>query len=592
MIGQQIGQFQIVEKLGAGGMGTVYKAKDVRLNRWVAVKALKRDFNSQSNAYKRFKNEAQISAQISHPNVASLYDFVQVDDRSYIIMELVKGVTLEDRIRKDGKMDEELAINYIIQVLKGLGEAHDMGILHRDLKPSNIMISSSGYVKLMDFGIAKMDNATRLTAQNKVIGTMEYLAPEIFTGKQPSRTSDLYAIGVILYEMLTGETMFKGESEASIMYQIVHHKAQIDTSSISANLVKVIKKLTSKSPKNRFRNTKDLIDALQAIKSNRKKLGLFELNMVSRLRTGIVSAIGNLRKMGSLELSRPLRTLIYSLGLALAIIIAGSFIDNKPTRGLSNNTEVKVENEENTIAQRGSIQKEINPRPRPQSIEIKPITPKEPSIKTPSAKKKSTESTPKTKKKKPETIEKNKKSNNSGNKSSESQQTPKQEIEKTSVKKKEENKSNQNKESSAKEQIEQKSEEKDHKLKVEKNKNKVKLHLSEQFLPVRFNQSISSEKLENGQIFFLETASNIYADGNLAIPAGSQVKCQVKKNKRKSNGKVVFAIVFESVRSMTGEWLKISYPEYSKIEKQRVVFPAGTLIKKIKLESQTITIYQ
>ena len=163
MIGQLVGQFQIIEKLGSGGMGTVYKAKDTKLNRMVAIKALNQNVTSQSNAYKRFKNEAQISAQISHPNVASLYDFIQDKGRSYLIMELVKGETLEQIILKDGKMDQEKALDYIIQVLNGLKEAHSLGILHRDLKPSNIMITKSGFAKLMDFGIAKMDKSTRLT---------------------------------------------------------------------------------------------------------------------------------------------------------------------------------------------------------------------------------------------------------------------------------------------------------------------------------------------------------------------------------------------------------------------------------------------
>ena len=265
MIGQRISNFQIVQELGAGGMGTVYKAKDIRLNRYVAIKMLHSHITNHSNVYKRFQNEAMISAQINHPHVTTLLDFIEVDGRSYLIMEYVDGSALDELLQSNGPLPEQRCIDICIQMLKGLSEAHQHHILHRDLKPGNIMVNKKGFVKIMDFGIAHISSATRITAQNKVIGTAEYIAPEIYLGKEPTKVSDLYSIGIILYEMLSGDVLFKAESEASLIYQVVNSKPKIKLLGVSPDLISIIKKLTDKNPSKRYRSTEELIDRLERI---------------------------------------------------------------------------------------------------------------------------------------------------------------------------------------------------------------------------------------------------------------------------------------------------------------------------------------
>ena len=266
MIGKQISNFQINAQLGSGGMGTVYKAKDLKLNRNVAIKMLHPHITNNSNAYKRFQNEAQISAQINHPNVATLYDFISHEGRSYIVMEYVNGETIESVLEAKGKFSEKESIDIVIQMLRGLGEAHRLNILHRDLKPGNIMVNKNGFTKLMDFGIARFNNSTRITAQNKVIGTAEYIAPEIYQSKEPSKVSDLYAVGVILYEMLSGKSLFQADSDATLIYKVVHGKTDFDVKAIHPQLGNIIKTLTHKNPKRRYRTAEEVIAILSKVK--------------------------------------------------------------------------------------------------------------------------------------------------------------------------------------------------------------------------------------------------------------------------------------------------------------------------------------
>lgn len=269
MVGRKIGQFQIVEELGVGGMGTVYKARDTRLNRFVAIKALHPHVLRDSKAYRRFRNEAQISAQLSNPNVATLYDFIKEGEHSYLIMEYIDGETIECKLKREGALSVKETIGLATQILKGLAEAHRLNILHRDLKPANVMIKAGNYAKLMDFGIARLESATRMTAHNKVIGTVEYMAPELLKGKEPSKASDLYAVGVMIYEMLTGKTLFVANSEAALIYSIVNEKPTIDLSGVPTELKRIIKKLTNRLPQHRYHNTSDVLKALEKVSAPR-----------------------------------------------------------------------------------------------------------------------------------------------------------------------------------------------------------------------------------------------------------------------------------------------------------------------------------
>ena len=265
MIGRKLSNFHINERIGEGGMGTVYKATDLHLNRTVAIKMLHPMLVSNPDSFKRFRNEAHLSARISHPNVATLFNFQAVDDTHFIIMEYVKGQALDDLLALQGRLPEAEAAKIILQVLEGLGAAHELGIMHRDLKPGNIMITHRGFVKLMDFGIARLENTERMTRQNSVIGTLEYLSPELIKGGAPSKASDLYAVGVMFYEMLSGQSLHSGDSEAAVMYQIAHEKAKVQLPGVNKRLVQIIKKLVQKDPNKRYQSTQTVIQDLEKL---------------------------------------------------------------------------------------------------------------------------------------------------------------------------------------------------------------------------------------------------------------------------------------------------------------------------------------
>ena len=215
--GQMIGSYRVVAKIGEGGMGTVYRAVDTMVEREVALKSLKPAIAAQPGVVERFRSEAVLLARLNHPNIAQIYSFVKEADVYFMVMEFVAGETLQATIQKGGAIPVPRALAYISQVLQGVGHAHALGVLHRDIKPGNIMITSSGRVKIMDFGIARVLGATGMTRDGRVIGTLEYLAPERIRGKQDDPRSDLYSVGVVLYQMLTGHLPFEADSDYDLL---------------------------------------------------------------------------------------------------------------------------------------------------------------------------------------------------------------------------------------------------------------------------------------------------------------------------------------------------------------------------------------
>jgi len=217
------GKYRIVEEVGAGGMGVVYKAEDLKLKRPVALKFLPPHLMDSPELKERFLIEAQAAAALNHPNICTIHEVGESEERPYIAMEYVEGETLRDRIRK-GPLKPEEAVDIILQVAAGLSEAHKKGIIHRDIKSANIMVTAKGQAKVMDFGLAKLGGGSSLTKSQTTLGTVAYMSPEQARGDDLDQRTDIWSLGVVLYEMLTGELPFRGDRDLSIIHSIVHEE--------------------------------------------------------------------------------------------------------------------------------------------------------------------------------------------------------------------------------------------------------------------------------------------------------------------------------------------------------------------------------
>ena len=211
-------RYEILELIGSGGMANVYKARCHRLNRLVAVKILKSDLADNADFRRRFRDESRAVAQLSHANIVSVYDVSTSGETEYIVMELIDGITLKQYMERRGRMDWREALHFISQIMRGLSHAHSRGIIHRDIKPQNIMVLRDGSVKVADFGIACLANASQTLTQ-EALGSVHYISPEQARGDRIDARSDIYSAGVVLYEMLTGRLPFEGDSAVSVAIQ-------------------------------------------------------------------------------------------------------------------------------------------------------------------------------------------------------------------------------------------------------------------------------------------------------------------------------------------------------------------------------------
>jgi serine/threonine protein kinase/Tol biopolymer transport system component len=277
--GQKIGPYQVVSQIGAGGMGEVYKAHDSRLDRDVAVKVLPSSFSSDPDRLRRFSQEARAAAALNHPNILAIYDIGEWERAPYIVSELLLGETLRDRL-KAGPAPARKAIEYCLQITRGLAAAHDKGIVHRDLKPENIFITQDGRVKILDFGLAKLTqadpgsaSADAATAQvgtdaGMVMGTAGYMSPEQVRGKLADSRSDLFSFGAILYEMLSGKRAFQGDSPADTMSAILKEEpAELSEAArnVPPALEKIVRHCLEKNPAERFQSASDVAFSLEAL---------------------------------------------------------------------------------------------------------------------------------------------------------------------------------------------------------------------------------------------------------------------------------------------------------------------------------------
>ena len=277
MIGATISHYKILEKLGEGGMGVVYKAQDTKLDRLVALKFLPTQLTRDEEAKERFIHEAKAASSLDHPNICTVYEIGEADERQlFIAMACYEGETLKKSI-EGGPMKIEHATEIAIQVAQGLQKAHEKGIVHRDIKPANIIVTGDGMVKILDFGLAKLAGQAKLTKTGSTVGTAAYMSPEQARGLDVDHRTDIWSLGVVLYEMLTGKLPFRGEHEAALLYSIVHEEPQaisVVRADIPPDVVSIITKMLQKEPGERFQHMQELLSRLDTInKQNETKGG-------------------------------------------------------------------------------------------------------------------------------------------------------------------------------------------------------------------------------------------------------------------------------------------------------------------------------
>ncbi len=263
MIGQTISHYKILEKLGEGGMGVVYKAEDLTLHRVVALKFLPHNIRSLESERARFLQEAQAVAVLNHTNICTVYDIQEHEGQQFIVMEYVDGRTLRQMVPLQ-KM--QTAVDYAVQIGEALREAHGKGIVHRDIKTDNIMVNSRNQIKVLDFGLAKLRGSLKLTKTHSTVGTLAYMAPEQIQGGEVVARSDIFSFGVVLFEMLTGHTPFRGDHEAAMMYSILNDEpesVQKGRQDISADMDRIIRRALEKDPDDRYQHIDDMVSELR-----------------------------------------------------------------------------------------------------------------------------------------------------------------------------------------------------------------------------------------------------------------------------------------------------------------------------------------
>lgn len=265
MIGSVIGTYRILDKIGEGGMGTVYRGVDVMLDREVAVKVLKADLLSNQQLVERFRTEAVLLAKLNHPNIATLYGFLPVGNQFAMVMEFLRGTPLDSMIERQGPIPVETAIRLFGGILDAIGHAHRNGIVHRDIKPSNIIILADGTPKVMDFGIARALGSSHQTRAGAIVGTLEYMSPEQIKGQETDGRSDIYSLGVLLFEMLTGRVPFSSQSEYELLQAHIHAPAptpRIFGPHIPETVAQVVLRALAKEPALRFQTAEEFKAAL------------------------------------------------------------------------------------------------------------------------------------------------------------------------------------------------------------------------------------------------------------------------------------------------------------------------------------------
>ncbi len=276
-------RYEVVSHIGQGGMADVFLAVDTILNRQVAIKILRADLSTDAVSILRFEREAQAAAALAHPNIVEIYDVGDYKGHHYIVMEYVTGKTLKQVIRSRGPLVNEEAVDIMKQLCSAISEAHSRGIIHRDIKPQNVIVKADGSIKILDFGIATAKGSMQLTQENNVMGSVHYLAPELAKGEAASPQSDIYALGIVLYEMLAGDVPFKADQAVQIALKHMREPmpdVRLINASVPQSIANVITRATAKDPNNRYGSCREMLQdistCLRPERLNERKLVLHE----------------------------------------------------------------------------------------------------------------------------------------------------------------------------------------------------------------------------------------------------------------------------------------------------------------------------
>jgi eukaryotic-like serine/threonine-protein kinase len=325
-------RYRLEEKIGSGGMSSVYRAFDPMLERWVAIKLMHRDISNDPDQLERFRREARAVAQLNHPHVVTVIDAGEDDGAPYIVFEYVEGETLKERIRRLGRLPVAEAVAYAIEIGRALECAHENKLVHRDVKPQNVLIDRDGRAKVTDFGIARSLEAQGLTATGRVLGTTDYVSPEQALGHEVTGQSDIYSLGIVLYEMLTGETPFSADTQVAVAMKHVRDPlpdVQRRRPEISAALAAVVEHSTAKETQNRYASVGQMVHDLEevlAIEAARSGQTTGEATTV------LQSLSGDTADFAPARLRRPRKRAIALTLLVLALVAAAGY-------GLATRTE-------------------------------------------------------------------------------------------------------------------------------------------------------------------------------------------------------------------------------------------------------------
>ncbi|OVE78766.1 hypothetical protein BVY01_04480 [bacterium I07] len=321
MINKVISHFKILEKLGEGGMGVVYKAHDTKLDRIVALKFLPSHITANETDKARFLQEAKAAAALNHTNVCTIHEIREHEDQQFIVMEYVEGVTLSQKI-KSSPLELKTVIDYAMQIGEGLKAAHAKGIVHRDIKSSNIMVTETNQIKVMDFGLAKLRGSTKLTKTTSTVGTLAYMSPEHLQNKDIDARTDIFSFGVVLYEMLTSELPFKGDYDSALMYAIVNDDPEPVSkfrSEVSSEFIHIMNRVLEKDPEDRYQSVKEMVIDLRRVKRDSDRV----VKKTIRSAREVETDSRNLHKGKS---SKKLRQWIVPVGIISAVIVISAMI--------------------------------------------------------------------------------------------------------------------------------------------------------------------------------------------------------------------------------------------------------------------------